>query len=415
MEKTDESPNIGQTLLDYLHELDCITECIGPAVNALENEISKAEKEFEKFIAEKAKIIEETEDSKKYRFKVENQKEHDSLKKRIRRSRDALTVIPKSLLISMVASYDSFLGKLVRSLYESKPEILHGGERQITYSQLKEFNSIKDAENYILEKEIETLLRKSHSDQFKQLEKDFKIKLQPREAIWKRFIEITERRNLLVHCDGVISSQYVRVCKDHSVNLGSKSRLGSKLHIDPKYFFIAHRVFYEIGLALTHTLWRKVLPEQIDDADGYLNQSGFDLLAEKNFPLAKVVFEFASQELPKHSSEQYRLMFLVNLCIAYIQTEEKEKALALLDSEDWSAKSENFQLANNVLREEYEKAAIIMDEISTSRITKRDYTNWPLFENFRNTDEFQTAYEKKFNEPFTLSESSDDDEESDDE
>ena len=157
------------------------------------------------------------------------------------------------------------------------------------------------------------------------------------------------------------------------------------------------------------------MPEQIDDADGYLNQSGFDLLAEKNFPLAKVVFEFASQELLKHSSEQYRLMFLVNLCIAYIQTEEKEKALALLDSEDWSAKSENFQLANNVLREEYEKAAIIMDEISTSRITKRDYTNWPLFENFRNTDEFQTAYEKKFNEPFTLSESSDDDEESDDE
>jgi hypothetical protein len=412
MEKPEESPNIGQALLDYLHELDCITECIGPAVNALENEISKAEKEFEKFIADKAEIIEETEDSKRYKFKVENQKEHDSLRTRSRRSRDALTVIPKSLLISMVASYDSFLGKLVRSLYESKPEILNGGERQITYSQLIEFDSIKDAENYILEKEIETLLRKSHSDQFKQLEKDFKIRLQPREAIWKRFIEITERRNLLVHCDGVISSQYLKVCKEHSVNIGSKSTLGSKLHIDPKYFFIAHRVFYEIGLALTHALWRKVLPEQIENADEYLNQSGFDLLAEKNYSLSKVVFEFASQKLPKHSTEQYRLMFLVNLCIAYIQTEEKEKALALLDSEDWSAKSEDFQLANSVLREEFEEAAKMMTEISISKITKRDYTIWPLFENFRDTEEFQKAYEEKFNEPFTLSESSNDDEES---
>jgi hypothetical protein len=408
MKEESKNSTVGKILIDYLHELDCITDCISPAVSAIYDKVEENESAYKKFLEEKTETTEDDEDSKTYRFKIEYQREHDDLKKSIKRSRDALVLIPKSLVISMVASYDAFLGRLVRALYESKPVLLNGGDRQISFSQIKKFESIKDAEDFILEKEIDTLLRKSHSDQFKSLEKDFSVKLKANDPIWTRFIELTERRNLLVHSDGVISSQYLKVCGEHGVSLSKKFEVGHKLSIDPKYFFVAHRVLYEIGFQLTHTLWRKILPDQIDIADDYINESGFELLCEKNYSLSTMVYEFALKQQQKHSSEQYRLMFLVNLCISYINSDQNEEATKLLDSEDWSAKSDDFQLANKVLREEYEAALTIMAELPENRLGKSEYRTWPLFSKFRKEQQFQDFYKSKFGEDFEI-EGDDDD------
>ena len=81
----------------------------------------------------------------------------------------------------------------------------------------------------IFAKEVESILRSSHSDQFLWMERVFSIPLTKGLESWPSFIELTERRNLFVHCDGVVSDQYINVCKNNKVVLGSDICVRKKL------------------------------------------------------------------------------------------------------------------------------------------------------------------------------------------
>jgi len=166
-----------------------------------------------------------------------------------------------------VSSYDAFLGKLVGALFRIKPELLKSSDRTLTYLQLSDFDSISEAREHLLEKEIETLLRKSHSEQFEWLENRFAVKLRVDLPIWPTFIEVTERRNLFVHSDGIVSSQYLKVCREHEVALDSETKQGSQLEVPHVYFKSAYEAIFEIGVKLGQVLWRKLKPSDIEVAE----------------------------------------------------------------------------------------------------------------------------------------------------
>ena len=115
---------------------------------------------------------------------------------------------------------------------------------------------------------------------------------------WPEFIEVTERRNLFVHAGGVVSSQYIKVCKDNEVDLGDIS-IGKEIRVSRKYFENAFNVIYEIGFKLTHVLWRKFCPDQLSLADSNLIELGYETLCEENYTLTKVIFDFADSDTQK--------------------------------------------------------------------------------------------------------------------
>ena len=79
---------------------------------------------------------------------------------------------------------------------------------------------------------------------------------------WPEFIEVTERRNLFVHAGGVVSSQYIKVCKDNEVDLGDIS-IGKEIRVSRKYFENAFNVIYEIGFKINTCAMEKILPRTI--------------------------------------------------------------------------------------------------------------------------------------------------------
>lgn len=121
-------------------------------------------------------------------------------------------LVRRSFIFTIVSQYDAFFGNLLRALFTLRPEIVDVSEKGLTLSQLNNFESIKEARDFILEKEVESILRASHSDQINFLEKKFSIKLTKDLNIWPSFIEITERRNLFAHGNGLVSSHYLNVC-----------------------------------------------------------------------------------------------------------------------------------------------------------------------------------------------------------
>lgn len=312
-------------------------------------------------------------------------------------------LLPKMTLVSLVSLYDAYLARLIRSMLDAKPEMINGSGRQLTFAQISEFGSIEAAREYIIDAEIEGVLRGSHSDQFDWLEGRLGITLRSGLPSWSKFIELTERRNLLVHADGVVNRQYLSACKKAGVSIPADIKLGSKLQVTPEYYDEACECVAEIGIKLGQTLWRKLLPEELEEADDSIITVTYDLLMFREYKLAEVVARFGTMPFFKHSCAKNEHYLKVNLAIALKGQEKNAECLKLIDSVDWSALSEELRLAAAVLREKYDDAAEMMRRIGPNGpLKKEEYSTWPLFRWFRRSSQFAVAFKDLFGEEYKI-------------
>jgi len=261
--------DIGGEVDLFLHQIDGLATALPLSTASLDSSCQVAQREFHKFTTDECKVVR---DGNRLTITIEPGKymRYRLLKGRVQETSLAQELVPRSLLVALVSQFDVFLGGLIRQLFEMKPEILNSSESMLTFAQLVEFDSIDDARESIVEKEIEGILRKSHSEQFDWLESKFGLPLRKELKIWPVFIEVTERRNLFVHTGGVISRQYIEVCRKHGVALEPDACQGKTLNVTPEYFESGLGCLFEIGVKLAQVLWRKVNPSEIEKADSNL-------------------------------------------------------------------------------------------------------------------------------------------------
>lgn len=394
--------SIYKEILLFIKHIDSLEETFPLSMQSISKVAKKTAEnlsEFQECYCEEF----EDEEVKAFRVKQEHWGQLNRLLRQTERSNLSLKMVPRSFVVSLISQYDAFLGGLLRAIFLIKPETLNASDKNITYSQLLDFDSLQSAKEYVLEKEIETFLRNSHSDQFTFLEKKFSIQLKKGLEIWSKFIEITERRNLFVHTDGIVSSQYLNVCCNHGVAFEKSIEVGDQLGVNRRYFTSACECIFEIGVKLAHVLWRKLAPEQREEADESFNETCYELLVDQRYTLAIKLLDFATVDIKKYSDERTRRVFIVNRALAYKLRGEQEKAINIISQEDWSATSEDFQLAEAVLKDDFHRAIRIMHSIgSGGQLGKEEYKEWPLFKEWRKTEEFSTAYETIFKEPLDL-------------
>lgn len=220
--------------------------------------------------------------------------------------------------------------------------------------------------------------------------------------VWNEFVELTERRNLFVHYGGITSSQYLKVCEENNIIL-KESSLGMKLGANRNYLMNSYKCLYEIGVKLTQVIWRKLKPDELEQADNSLNYFAYELLVDKKYDLATRLLEFA-YALPRHSSEMHRRMFIINLAQAYKFSDKEEKCNTRLSKEDWSACNDAFAVCVSVLQDDFDKAYMLMKRLGkSSEISELSYLEWPVFRNFRESLQFKKAFLEIFeHEPQSL-------------
>jgi hypothetical protein len=400
-EKID-MPSIGDVLVDYVQGIGSLVETFPLTMTAISSAYKKTLGRFQQF--EKEKIVFREDDEEKGQTAIfirqDYFQEFRELDKQLRNHGLAFSIVPRSFVVSLVSQYDAFLGRLIRAIFLIKPELLNASDKNLTLAQLLEFGSIEEAREHILEKEVETVLRKSHTEQFQWMENKFDMQLRKGLDVWPVFVELTERRNLFVHASGVVSSQYLKVCCDHDVKFDQKSEISSQLEVDPEYFYRAYQALFEIGVKLAHVLWRKFQPDNLEDADKNLIEVGYEPLYEEKYGLAKVIFDFACSTLKKHSNAGRRRILVVNRALAYKWSGDEKKSKDIVTTEDWSDTSDTFKLAEAVLLDDFPKALKIMKDLGKSKSPDiHDYRAWPLFKEFRKTSEFQALFEEIFEEP----------------
>ncbi|MEZ5496353.1 MAG: hypothetical protein R3F25_05930 [Gammaproteobacteria bacterium] len=266
----------------------------------------------------------------------------------------------------------------------------------MTYSDLRAFDTIENAQEYIVEKEIESVLRDSHSEQFSWFERKLSLKLRSDLPAWKGFVELIQRRNIFVHNDGKVSTQYLNVCKEHKVDLSKDLKAGDSLPVSQNYFEKAFDCLFEISLKLNQVLRRNLQPDQLEKADESFMNITFELIQNKQYKLAEIMFEFEDKYIKNYSNQDTELRILLNRAQTYKWLGDSDKCNEIIKSRDWSACGEILKLGSYVLLEEFELASESMKIIGDNEkiIHKSSYTDWPIFKDFIHRDEFKTAFKE---------------------
>jgi len=394
--------SIGEEVDLFIKQIDSLADTLPLTMLAIKIGYEQAHKRYSDFVDKYCKV-ESKGDDRSVVVPPDYLGRYKRLNSRVDKSLLAYEAVPRSFVVSLVSSYDAFLGGLIRNLFLIKPEILSASDKNITFSELIDFGSVEDAREYIVEKEVETVLRKSHSEQFDWLENKFSLPLRKGLDVWPSFIEVTERRNLFVHNRGIVSNHYLDVCRRHKVQFETELQVGQQLSVPPGYFSTAFETIFEVGVKLAHVLWRKVQPKELEEADSNLISVGYHLLSEERFELARKVLDFSTTTLRTFASEQNRLMLVVNQAQAYKWSGNMDKAKDILSHEDWSTRSDDFQLAEAVLLDDFDRANEIVKRVGAAgSVEKVNYREWPLFREYRKTEDFKSIFEEVFGEPLNL-------------
>lgn len=314
-----------------------------------------------------------------------------------------LPLISRSFFIGLFSCFDSFMSELLQGIYSKKPELFNNIKQEINVNDLVNYSNIEDIKKDILDKEIETFRRNSYVQQFNELEEKFSIKTLKDFPEWPEFVELTQRRNLITHNDGKVNQQYISIVTKENYNLPENLKNGDELLIEPKYLLKAIFILNKIAFMLAHTLWRKVLPSEVEIAHECMNNSIYYLLIQKRWKMASEIGCFALNDMmTKNIDSMKKMIRVINTAIAIKAYKSSSEAQKILDTMDWSAAISEFKLANCVLKDSYTEAAEIMIEIGKKGeiINEVSYYRWPLFEAFRGSIEFQNAFQVIYEKPF---------------
>lgn len=401
---------IEDAVSEFIHDLEGIKSAELIACPLIQGLAIQCKEEYDKF-AESLKV-ESSDDSSgndSYLVPFESAKQFRHLRRQHRLTRSAILQTPRALLVAMVSAFDAYLGRLLRCLFLLKPELLNTSQRSLTFSEIVGHDSLEAARDSIIEAEISDFLRDSHVEHFEWLEKRLNMPLRKDLESWPTFVEITQRRNLLVHCDGAVSKQYLEVCGREKVSIEG-IEVGEFLPLDSQYFENAFECLYEIGVKLAHVSWRKLAPKDLEQADDAFNSVGVELLQGEKYRLAFEMFTFASKTLKRHSNAFYRRVFVINRAIAskFGKIGSYEE---ILEEEDWSDCDVPFQLAVTVLNNKFDEAVTLMKQIGAQHtfLNRLAYDTWPLFREFRDTSQFRDAYRELFGDELKLPNKDDND------
>lgn len=401
-DKKEEEQDFKNEINLFIDHIDSLYQT-SPMVNMiLKITQMTSEKKRQEYVDEKGIVGTDEEGNETTKIDFKHINKYLDLDKKAQNSFLAERLIQRNFIVSLVSQFDAYVGSLIRKILLIKPELLNGSERNLTFSKLSEYSSIDEAKEYIIEKEIESVLRDNHYNQFKWLENKLTMTLTKDLPSLCDFIEITERRNLFVHSNGIVSSQYLSVCDKHKYQFDTIVTTGQELSVDEKYFAKAYRILFEIGTKLSQVIWRKLLPNDLENADSSLNDIIYRLLQRREYKLAINLSEFATNILKKHSSQEFKLVFNVNKAQSYKWEGQDEICSKMMKSMDWSAMSDKFKLSKAVLLDDYETVYKLMKKIGKDEdeLPQEGYKEWPLFNKIRQESKFKEIFKEIYEEEY---------------
>ena len=410
----DIDPKLSEVVINldnFIENLNCLRESFIYSEVMLRQQKISALNNYNKFV--NSYLVQDENGNKSSAIPNEKLREFHKLRKKKNRTEKASELIPPTYIISLVSLFDSFLAGLVRCVYNLKQELLLESQQSFTYREIVRYDTTREVKKLIIDNTIDKLFRDSHKEQIQWFEKAFEVNTLRKFAGWGDFIELTERRNLFVHADGIVSGQYIEECKKNDYQLGNIN-IGRKLIADNEYFEKSFRLLYEMAIMLTQILINKLylgrekFSTDTTVRDNIFINNVYELICEEHYDIAINVSKFAINNAFKRTNKDKTFIEL-NLAQAYKWSGNEKECKAVLQDLDTSAMNIDLQIPKKVLEEEYDEVYSMMKDLGKGSkiLTKEAYREWPIFRKIRKQKEFEDAFEAIFGEALAIQDSSD--------
>lgn len=324
---------------------------------------------------------------------------------------DIVSTLNQAIFLNSYSIWDAFTGELLSALYRLKPELYSKFQKSVPFELVMQADSIEVIKTRILEDDIENFRRDSYIEQFKSLEKRFGFETLRKFKLWEIFVEFSQKRNIVMHCNGVVSEQYISICKSVGIKESDLPKVGDKVELSTADVVFSNYVMCVTGIMLAHTIWNKVFPKNRTEVDDSLSDICFELLCDEKWHHSVAVGEFITNNLVAKNDATSKIN-IINLAIGYEALGKEKQLTKALKAVDWSLLTLDFRLAEAVLLGDFSTAAKLMKKIGVEGdfVKRQSYHEWPLFHKFREDSEFILAYKDVYKEPYFPSTSIDVDE-----
>ncbi len=410
----DIDPKLSEVVINldnFIENINCLRESFNYSEVMLRQQKISALNAYNKFI--NSYLVQDENGNKSSVIPNEKLREFHKLRKKMNRAEKASELIPPTYIISLVSLFDSFLAGLVRCVYNLKQDLLLESQQSFTYREIVKYDTTREVKKLIIDNTIDKLFRDSHKEQIQWFEKAFEVNTLKKFAGWGDFIELTERRNLFVHADGIVSGQYIEECTRNDYKLENVN-IGRKLKADNEYFEKSFRLLYEMAIMLTQILINKLylgrekFSTDTSVRDNIFINNVYELICEEHFDIAINVSKFAIGDAFKRNNKDKTFIEL-NLAQAYKWSGNEKECKAILQNLDTSAMNIDLQIPKKVLEEEYDEVYSMMKDLGKGSkiLTKEAYREWPIFREIRKQKEFEDTFEIIFGEKLLIQENTD--------
>ena len=328
--------------------------------------------------------------------------QYSPVRTQIRRLREidrGATVLPGAILLSLVATFDSFIADTIRIVLRSQPKRVTESSKLISVKEVMQMSSFDDVIRKLTDDEVEDVMRGSHNNQIHFIEERLNISIRDHYKEWGEFIEIVERRNLIAHGNYIINSQYVSNCKDHGLDV-DEGQCGERLTLDERYLRRSSDRLLEFGLSLMFVLWLKHFRESSETAYENLNELAYEMIKDGQSRVATKILDLALFKQKLNASDRTTRTMTVNLANAYKKVGNDKMAQQVITRLDWSASTDDFQICVAAVQGNINRVLELMPKVAHGDlISKSQFREWPVFDWARDEEAVREKFQEVYGEP----------------
>lgn len=303
-------------------------------------------------------------------------------------------LLRRSALVILVTYFELLLSDLIQSYYLRYPQALPSDENVLSLSDLRGIGSIEEAERYLIAREADKVLRGNLEDKLTYFSRRLKIDLEPLADCTGDLTEVVQRRNLLVHNNGMVNQIYLARVPQSYIER-TEIEEGQQIHVAGKYLSNAIETICIAGVILIQQSWRKWEKEESEEADGALVAHIYESLLEKRYAITIRLAEYGASL--DFTTDRGSRLVTINHAIALKEQGDLEDMERVLSERDWSSSATEFRLALHVLRDEEEATFELLPKaIAIGEVERRDLEEWPLFRSLRPSQRFIDVIERHF-------------------
>ena len=203
----------------------------------------------------------------------------------------------------------------------------------------------------------------------------------------EEFKKLIKIRNLIVHNEGLADSDFVILYGENKI------KKGDSIKIESKYLTDSLALVYFIGCYVLQEMQLKTSGNSLKSEDFVIVNPMHRLLKNGQYRFLRSIYDYGLEVKMDGIS---RKMIIINYCIGLKkQNIDKKHIERVLNEEDWSVLSLDFEMALSVLKGDDNKFYDILEIlIKNKEIGKHELQEWELFSFYKKKTRFKALQKK---------------------